>query len=561
MSINALNELALKPTKLLFEDSLSNEDKKQFALYESNNGRFVSLVNDQAQDNQGVLNRISNYRLQAQTSYQLTQSKTYFVTPSVLVEARNKVTDGQIHDANKLSADFDKILKIAIDRGVSDVHIFVRPLKAEILFRQYGEMMHFRDYDVSYINALVSVIYNDLGEEKSKDIEFSADKIQETVIERFIEQKKYRIRFSSINIVSSDAGLNKNLVSPYHVSLRILSSDSSVYHDFKSLGYRSDYLDRLNQVTHSTKGAVIVSGELNSGKSTTLQVMLSAIRKAYPQKHIFSIESPVEYVIDGVTQHPIHTTVEMREEDINKAYVNAMNAAARRDLNIAYINEIRNEDTAKFGQRIAQSGHLFFSTIHAQSALNIVNRLVAMGVDQDVLCSPNFIQLLVHQSLLQRVCSHCSYSFTEVVESEKHTEFKPLLAAIDGVFSIYAINGKDKQAIRFRNLTGCDQCKSGISGLTVVAEMVKPTGKLLQLLNRKSYLDAYIHWRHSGALTLKEDAIIKMLNGEVCPSSLSFRLGAIDDVEMVDLFEDKFFIGLLNGKYQEVKDGYITQSP
>lgn len=543
MEYRQLSDLSYRPNRLLFESQLCKEDKADFALGEANGTHFVALIDINKCHDQTLLNRIANYRLQAKLTYQLNDSKTYFVKPSVLAEARSKVDDGTFYDGKKLLADFDQLLQIAINRKVTDIHVIVQPLGARIEFRQFRELVPYKEYDVQYINSLMAAIYNDQGEEQSKDGEFNPSKIQQTVIERFIDQKKYRIRFSSMNIDSSNPGANKHLVSAYYAALRILPTDMSAIKPLAELGYRQDQLVLLNNTILADSGVVIFSGQLNSGKSTTLGSLLKTIRAKYPSKRVVSVESPPEYIIDGVMQHPVHTSVDMSDQEMSQAYKRAMNACARSDMNIGFINEIRNEDTAGFAKWVVEAGHLFLSTVHAQSALGIVNRLQSFGIERDIVCSPKFIQLLVNQALVQSVCSHCALDI-EAMSAIEDEETQAMLSRLHSMLKTYVLTDY-LSAIRFRNKQGCSHCAGGINGLTVVAEMVKPTGELLTLLSQSKHIDAYLNWRHQGELTVKESAILKVVKGEVCPSSLEAELGAINEVDMLDSLGELFFKSIL----------------
>ncbi|WP_119327751.1 GspE/PulE family protein [Cysteiniphilum halobium] len=542
MEYQQLSDLSYRPNRLLFESQLCKEDKADFALGEANGTHFVALIDINKCHDQTLLNRIANYRLQAKSEYQLNDSKTYFVKPSVLAEARSKVDDGTFYDGKKLLADFDQLLQIAINRKVTDIHVIVQPLGARIEFRQFRELVLYKEYDVQYINSLIAAIYNDQGEEQSKDGEFNPSKIQQTVIERFIDQKKYRIRFSSMNIDSSNAGANKHLLSAYYAPLRILPTDMSAIKPLAELGYRQDQLALLTHTILADSGVVIFSGQLNSGKSTTLGSLLKIIRFKYPSKRVVSVESPPEYIIDGVMQHPVHTSVDMSDQEMSQAYKRAMNACARSDMNIGFINEIRNEDTAGFAKWVVEAGHLFLSTVHAQSALGIVNRLQSFGIERDIVCSPKFIQLLVNQALIQTLCPHCALGIDATTSEDEDTQ--AMLLRLHSMLKTYVLTDY-LSAIRFRNKQGCSHCTGGINGLTVVAEMVKPTGELLTLLSQNKHIDAYLYWRGQGALTVKESAILKVIQGEVCPSSLEAELGAINEVDMLDSLGDVFFKEIL----------------
>ncbi len=548
-----LADLRFKPSKLLFDDEITDQYKPVLACYESSNNCFVALTTEDKEYDREVQHKIAKLGTKAERNHNLSKHKTYLVKPSVLVEIRNKVSDGKVHSHEKLRMDFDRLLATAISKNASDIHIKVNPLRAFIMFRIYGELQHCQDYDVSYIQALVGAMYNDMGEESSKDSEFNPKKIQETVIERFIEHKKYRIRFVSVPTVSSDSGLNKTLSSPFKSTSRILQIDRTSMKDFASLGFRSDLIEKIERAVLAPHGLGIISGSVNNGKSTTLAAMTDFIIDHYPHKHIMTIESPVEYFIsaDTVTQHPVHTSVDIKEDELERRYKVSQSASLRSDIDVVLQNEIRSEETARFAQLIVQSGHLFLSTIHAQSALHIINRLAALGIERDLLCSPDFLRVLIHQSLLQKVCQSCALDyvgFTDFSKAKKAQidaksvrKSQALLSRLDALFQLYGIRDEFKSQLRFRNHHGCEDCRNGIhgiQGLTVAAEVIKPTGKLIDLLAKNDLISAYLHWRSNGDLTVKEDGLLKVLKGEVCPTSFETKLGMIDEIEMQDLIEN-----------------------
>ncbi len=333
--------------------------------------------------------------------------------------------------------------------------------------------------------------------------------------------------------------------------MRILPTEQQSIKSLKELGYSNKQIERLEHAMIADSGLILTAGEVNSGKSTMQAAMLKKIRALFPSKNIVEVGSPIEYSIEGIIQHPIHTTVEMSEAEMTLAYSRAMAQFLRSDAEIFCINEIRNKDTAIFTQSAVQSGHLFISTIHAQSALHIINRLVSLNLDREILCSPGFIRLLIHQSLVAIVCKHCAMSYKDAIQLDN---FQAILGRLHKMCEIYGLHESSLENLKFRNGNGCEHCHKGVAGLTVVAEMVMPTGKLLTLLNDNKFIDAYLCWRHSGERTLKEDAILKVLNGLVCPTSLEQRLGAIDDTQMLDLLDSQFIKTILYDA--DIKESY-----
>ncbi|WP_203368768.1 ATPase, T2SS/T4P/T4SS family [Cysteiniphilum marinum] len=558
MIFEKFSDLIVKPKLIIYDDLLSEAEQRHYALFISFDGRLLVLLNHLAKDD--VNEHLTTLKATALAHYELAEVKTLLVTPQVLIESRKKVSDGMMHDYESLIHDFDSLIEESIALNASDIHILVSELKADIKLRIYGEYRDFKTLDADSTDAMIKAIYNAKGDEQSKDTEFRADKIQQTVIERVINHQIRRLRFASMSVVSSDQGMrsgkaNKTTFnSAYEVVMRILP-DGNEIKALKHLGYSSHQVKRLNSAIFADSGLVLCSGAMNSGKSTMQAAVLRLIQETFPNKKILELGSPVEYVVDGITQHSIHTSMDNSDEEMKRAFRQRSGHFVRADANVFCLNEIRNLETAEFAQSSVQSGHLFLSTVHAQDALGIVARLVGIGLPLDVICSPKFIQLLIHQSLVATVCQQCCLTIADIYKSEgvdeKHHD---LIARIYKLLEIYGLEQSAIDGIRFRNETGCDHCHKGVNGLTVVAEMVKPDSKLLKLLLNHQEIEAYQYWRSQKERTLKEDAIVKVLRGEVSPCALEHKLGAIDDVDLIELVD----IDLLKDLLSEFNQGGIV---
>ena len=105
-----------------------------------------------------------------------------------------------------------------------------------------------------------------------------------------------------------------------------------------------------------------------------------------------------------------------------------------------------------------------------------------------------------------------------------------VLERIEDIFAKYRIPEYYKKNFRFRRVNGCDQCYSGVKGLTVASETLKPTPEILEAIAGNKQLEAFILWRRLGEITAKEDAILKTIEGKVCPTSIEIKLGSYNDI-------------------------------
>jgi type II secretory ATPase GspE/PulE/Tfp pilus assembly ATPase PilB-like protein len=191
------------------------------------------------------------------------------------------------------------------------------------------------------------------------------------------------------------------------------------------------------------------------------------------------------------------------------------------DPDILMIGEIRDPKTAKLLQDAVQSGHQCFTTVHAQSAMGIFERLVGLGFDRTVLTSPGFLSLLVYQVLSPLNCPHCAIPFETFAQSELDELETELLERVTK-----AVGQENTSKVKFRNQAGCDKCKkTGFLGRTVIAEMIEPDDQLLQHIRQENYSVANKHWEDMGGVPLYHNVMAKVLSGELDPHYAEDTLG------------------------------------
>ena len=225
------------------------------------------------------------------------------------------------------------------------------------------------------------------------------------------------------------------------VVLRILDRGGGV-RGLDELGMDTRTLDAFQRLVARPNGIVLVTGPTGSGKTTTLYAALGSVNRAGVK--IVTVEDPVEYQIDGVTQIPVNVKAGM-------AFASALRSILRHDPDIIMVGEMRDRDTAEVAIQAALTGHLVFSTLHTNDAPTGVTRLVDMGVEPYLVSAT--VQGILAQRLVRVVCDGCAEAYQP---PDEQLAGRP----IDG-------------PLRFRRGRGCDQCGgTGYRGRTGIYELL-----------------------------------------------------------------------------------------
>ncbi len=254
------------------------------------------------------------------------------------------------------------------------------------------------------------------------------------------------------------------------------------------LGFSKASMDVLEEGMHKPFGMILITGPTGSGKSTTLYSMINQLNT--PDRNIITIEDPVEYLVDGLTQ------IEAKS-DIGLNFAAGLRAILRQSPDIVMVGEIRDAETADIAIKASLTGQLVFSTLHTNDAAGAVTRLVDMGLEPFLVASS--LVLVCAQRLCRRICPHCKRRVevpAEVLKKIAH-KLKP-----DTVFH----EGK-----------GCDHCRhTGYLGRVGVTEVLQIDDQVRDLLMRgKSSQEIARHAQeHQGMRSLFDDVIDKMCRGE-----------------------------------------------
>ena len=293
------------------------------------------------------------------------------------------------------------------------------------------------------------------------------------------------------------------------------------------LGYNSIQADAILAMIAEPSGMLVISGETGSGKSTTLANLTHILLvQSNDSISLQTVEDPPEYEVPGAIQTPVIHSRDDRDNRVNP-YVEAIKSAMRCDPDIIVVGEIRDFDTARLAAAASESGHPVMTTLHASRALNIIARMSGFGasmplnpVNRALLCGPQFLSGLVHQTLIPVLCGKCSVPFIDAVKAGR---------VDDGLVTrVTVVSGGDMERIRMRGAGGkCPHCRKGIVGRTVCAEIIIPDSKILKLLLENRDQEAFDTWLENGGYSIRDHAIDKMMDGILSPTDIEANLGRL----------------------------------
>jgi len=260
--------------------------------------------------------------------------------------------------------------------------------------------------------------------------------------------------------------------------------------NLSDLGLSNKFEEMLSRAAKKPFGMIIVAGPTGSGKSTTLYALLKHINNS--GINVTTIEDPVEYRIDGVNQMQVNSRV-------NLTFASGLKSIVRQDPDIILVGEIRDHETAEIAVNAALTGHLLFSTFHANDASTVVPRILDMGVEPFLLGST--LELILSQRLVRKLCEKCRYGAQVGVD-----ELQKIHPAIPDYLSspVTIYRGK-----------GCEVCnQTGYKGRTGIFEFIPVDAELKELIIRRpSAIDIWKMARKKGAISLFEDGLEKVKRG------------------------------------------------
>ncbi|MCA9365649.1 Flp pilus assembly complex ATPase component TadA [Candidatus Kaiserbacteria bacterium] len=389
----------------------------------------------------------------------------------------NKVSPEHIKEDAPVTKIVATILRYAVDGRASDIHIEPTDSKVMVRFRVDGVLSKSLELPRNVHSAVVARI-----------------KILSTM--RLDEKRRPQDGRFGANFDKRKIDFRVSVLPTNHgekVVMRILDNEKGVS-TLEETGINKHHLEAIRRMVKEPYGIILISGPTGSGKSTTLYAMLKEVDRA--GKNVLSLEDPVEYNIDGVSQSQVRP-------EIGYTFANGLRAALRQDPDIIMVGEIRDKETAQLAIQAALTGHLVLSTIHTNNSIGVVPRLIDMGIDP-YLIAPT-LKLAIAQRLARRICG----------EGEEEPVSNSMKLMMEDAFKTLPEKYKNRipEAKTVVNPKPSPSCATGMRGRVAIMEALEINERIQELILRNASEEEMFHEaRSNGFMSMKEDAIIKALN-------------------------------------------------
>jgi type IV pilus assembly protein PilB len=257
----------------------------------------------------------------------------------------------------------------------------------------------------------------------------------------------------------------------------------------ESLGMSSDVLKKFRRAVREPYGMVLITGPTGSGKTTTLYAALSELNAG--EEKVITIEDPVEYQLEGIVQIPVN-------EKKGLTFARGLRSVLRHDPDKIMVGEIRDAETAQIAVQSALTGHLVFTTVHANNAFDVIGRFAHMGVD--VYSFVSALNCVMAQRLVRMICARCRREARADAELLELSGLDP-----DRYLQHKWVEG-----------AGCEHCNgTGYRGRAAITELLNLSVRVRQMiLDRRPAADLQAAAVEEGMVTLRQSAIAKALAGE-----------------------------------------------
>jgi type IV pilus assembly protein PilB len=393
---------------------------------------------------------------------------------------------------NESESGIQKLLDLIINHGVnnkaSDVHLEPHDESLVIRYRIDGVMHIALKLDKEYLDPLISRI-KILAKLRTDEHRSAQDgKFRHHSVNEDLD-----IRVSIVPITGGE-----------NVVLRLLSIRIHNL-SLNTLGFSLPDLAKIRKAMMHPHGMLLVTGPTGSGKTTTIYEILKILNTE--QVHIATIEDPVEYAIEGVSQIQVN-------QRTNLTFAQGLRAIVRQDPDIIMVGEIRDNETAEIAINSAMTGHLVLSSMHTNDSPTAILRLLDMGIEPYLVSST--LNLVIAQRLIRLICERCRYSYPAAEEKE-------LAERLPGLREyIVEASGKEFEKVTFYKGAGCNNCaNTGYKNRMGIYEVLEINQNIKDLIMVKSSGEELMASAKKDKMTtMLEDGINKILSGSTTLSEV-----------------------------------------
>src|SRR5579885_1401110 len=431
-----------------------------------------------------TLSQISDLLKKTEQSQRVLEEVTEGFTLDVVGEEENPEETLSIDKLSAADSDIAPVIKLvdttifnALERRASDIHIETRDQEVAIKYRIDG-VLHYamppisKDWHQTIISRIKVMSELDIAER------------------RIPQDGRFRVRYKGRYI-----DFRVSIMPTIHgedAVLRVLDKESmsEKFHQLSLdvVGFSETDLKKFRRYINEPYGMVLVTGPTGSGKTTTLYAALSEIKN--DEDKIVTIEDPVEYQIKGITQIPVN-------DKKGLTFARGLRSILRHDPEKIMVGEIRDEETAQIAIQSALTGHLVFTTVHANNVVDVLGRFLNMGVE-----AYNFVSALnciLAQRLVRVICEHC----------KKTVRYPDLYLEESG------LDPRKYRDFEFHEGEGCIECAgTGFRGRTAIHELLDLSDRIRELILAKRPTSEIKRFaREEGMITLRESGLAKIRAG------------------------------------------------
>jgi type IV pilus assembly protein PilB len=480
------------PVDLMFRYNFvpmqANNGTLEIALSDPRNLNLIDeltlLLNKKLRVKVATLSQISELLKKTEQSQRVLEEVTEGFALDVVVEDGDSDETLSIDKLTATDSDIAPVIKLvdttifnALERRASDIHIESRDQEVAIKYRIDG-VLHYamppiaKDWQSTIISRIKVMSELDIAEK------------------RVPQDGRFRVRYKN-RLIDFRVSIMPTIHGEDAV-LRVLDKES-MSEKFAKLsldvvGFGDADLVKFRRYITEPYGMVLVTGPTGSGKTTTLYAALSEIKN--DEDKIITIEDPVEYQVKGITQIPVN-------EKKGLTFARGLRSILRHDPDKIMVGEIRDQETAQIAINSALTGHLVFTTVHANNVLDVLGRFLNMGVEPY-----NFVSALnciLAQRLVRVICVHCKKQVTYT----------------DAVLVEGGLNPDDWRGVPMMEGAGCFECGgTGFRGRSAIHELLDLSDKIREMiLNRRPATEIKRAAREEGMTFLRESAVEKLRLG------------------------------------------------
>ncbi len=468
MEDDSLAIALLDPTNLFVIENIKMMSGKQVQPFITSKSQLLGVI-DSFYSNKNLLEEVLNETMRAPDAAAASEDDEDVEVTGVLDLDRMSPTSSQY--VKQVNA----ILRQAISERTSDIHLELFDERVSLRFRIDGSLYERTAPAKDAVNAIISRIKIlsklDIAEKRlPQDGSFTI---------------RYQNRSIEVRVSVCPAVYGEKLV------LRILDKGTGEMNVDK-LGFEPAQKKAFLEAANLPHGLIFLTGPTGSGKSTTLNAVLTTIRT--PELNFMTLEDPVEYKLAGISQVQVKPAIGL-------TFAAGLRSFLRQDPDVILVGEVRDNETAEACLKAALTGHLVLSTLHTNDALGAVPRLIDMGMEPFLLA--NSLALVAAQRLVRVLCPYCKVPHV------------PDSATLNRIIQEGHLNPRDRNTWTFFKAVGCPKCfGTGYSGRRAIYEVYRITEEMRNIIYKTQDL---IELRkaavNSGALNLRANGWHKVVRG------------------------------------------------